>query len=186
MQAGKTMPFYLLYCSINGKFPLDERLESKALAQIHKRFLSCLENNFYEGDGLLWMNTGKDCLFLIPPGAKYIDSAVKACMDMTISAPQIALETLGVPFPVNFIFALHYGSVSYKPPGKTGTVVSDAVNFIFHLGAKRAEGGRLTVSGEIPDKSVPQSLHDCFIPAGEFEGRKIWHSKKFVYAKPWV
>ncbi|MCL1959352.1 MAG: hypothetical protein FWF68_07095 [Spirochaetes bacterium] len=186
MQSGKDMPFYLLYCSIHGNNQLDVRLDAKTLALVYKRFISCLDDNFLSGDGLLWMNSGKDCLFLVPPKAKHIEAAIKSCMNMIISTPLIVLESLAVTFPLDFVFALHYGSVSYKPPGKTGTIVSDAINFIFHLGTKKAEPGRLTISGELPDKTIPQSLQDCFLPAGEFEGRKIWHTKKFSYAKPWL
>jgi len=186
IRAGKDMPFYLLYCCIHGNNQLDARLDTKTIAQLHKRFLSYLDNNFIEGDGLLWMNSGKDCLFLIPPRVKNIETSIKKCIDMIISTPLIVLESLAVSFPLNFIFALHYGSISYNPPGKTGTIVSDAINFIFHLGTKKAQPGRLTVSGELPDKTIPQSLHDCFVSAGEFEGRGIWHTKRFTYAKSWL
>jgi hypothetical protein len=185
MQTGKAMPFYLMYCSLEGKIPLDDRLEDKVIAQIHLRFLYCLEDNFYEGEGLLWMNSGRDCLFLIPPKAKCAEAAVKACINMIVSSPVIVLESLGLKFPANFIFALHYGSVNYKPPGKTGTVVSEAINFIFHLGTKKAEPGRLTISGSLPDKTIPQTLHDSFVSAGKFEDHNVWHTKKFSYSKPW-
>jgi len=185
MTTGKTMPFYLLYCALQGKISLDSRLNDKTLNIIHKRFLSLLSAYMDAGDGLLWMNTGRDCLFLFPPRAKCAEAAIKACLRMIVSAPLYVLETFGVTIPANFIFAMHYGTVSYKPPGKTGTVVSDAVNSIFHLGAKKSEPGRLTISGELPDVSVPASLQDLFVPAGEYEGRKIWHTKKFNYAKPW-
>jgi hypothetical protein len=186
MPVGKAASFYLLYCCVQGKVPLDAKLDEKTFAIIHKRFISLLDDNFEKGNGLFWMNSGKDCLFLIPPIAKCAEAAIKACVGMIASAPLIIMETLDFKFPVNFVFALHYGSLSYKPPGHTGTIVSDAVNFIFHLGAKRAEPGRLTISGELPDNTIPKSLEDCFISAGEFEDRKIWHTKKFVYAKPWV
>jgi hypothetical protein len=186
IEAGKTMSSYLLYCSLQGKIPLDSRLDEKTIAQIHKRFLSHLEDHLQESDGLLWMNTGKDCLFLIPPRAKCAEEAIKACVGMVVSAPQIVLETLAIKIPANIIFALHYGSITYKQPGKTGTVVSDAINFVFHLGAKKAEPGRLTLSGELPDVTVPKSMQDLFAAAGEFEGRKVWHTKKFSYAKPWM
>jgi hypothetical protein len=185
MTAGKVMPFYLLYCSLQGKTALDARLDDKMLNQIHKRFLSLLSGYLQAGDGLLWINTGRDCLFLIPPRAKCAEAAIKACINMIVSAPLFVLETLGITIPANFIFAMHYGSVTYKPPGKTGTVVSDAVNSIFHLGAKKSEPGRLTISGELPDISIPESLQDMFVSAGEYEGRKIWHTKKFNYSKPW-
>jgi hypothetical protein len=183
--AGKVMPFYLLYCSLQGKTALDSRLDDKTIAIIHKRFLSLLSGYMREGDGLLWMNTGRDCLFLFPPRVKCAEAAIKACIGMIVSAPLFVLETFGVSIPANFIFAMHYGTVTYKPPGKTGTIVSDAVNSIFHLGAKKSEPGRLTISGELPDVSIPASLRDLFIPAGEYEGRKIWHTRKFCYAKTW-
>jgi len=186
MEVGKSMPFYLLYCSLHGKVALDSRLDDKTIAQIHRNFLSHLDENMEESDGLLWMNTGKDCLFLIPPRAKCAEEAIKACVGMVVSAPLIVLETLAITIPSNIVFALHYGVISYKQPGKTGTIISDAVNFIFHLGAKKAEPGRLTISGDLPDVTVPENLQDLFIPAGEYEGRKIWHTKKFSYAKPWM
>jgi hypothetical protein len=186
MEAGKSMPFYLLYCSLQGKVALDSRLDEKTIAQIHKRFLSHLDDNLQESDGLLWMNTGKDCLFLIPPRAKCAEEAIKACVGMVVSAPLIVLETLAIAIPSNIVFALHYGVISYKQPGKTGTIISDAVNFIFHLGAKKAEPGRLTISGDLPDVTVPKNLQDLFIPAGEYEGRRIWQTKKFSYVKPWM
>lgn len=183
MQAGKTMPFYLLYCCLQGKVQLDLRLGEKLFAQIHQRFINHLARNFLEEEGLAWMNSGKDCLFLFPPKAKCGEGAIKSCIKLLVSAPLIMLETLNLDLPAGFVFALHYGSLSYSPPGYTGTVVSDAVNFIFHLGAKKAQAGRLTLSGELPDGAIPRALEDCFVAAGEFEGRKIWHTKKFVYAK---
>ena len=186
MQAGKVKPFYLLYCSLQAKMALNSRLGESAYAQLHQRLLAYLHQNFVEAEGLIWMDSGKDCLFLLPPKAKNAETAVEACLRVIVSAPLVVMETLGISIPANIIFALHYGSVNYSPPGKTGTVVSDAVNYIFHLGAKKAEPGRLTISGELPDGTVPQTLEDYFVSAGDFEGRKIWHTKKFAYVKPWL
>jgi len=186
MEAGKVMPFYLLYCTLQGKIALDVRLGEKVLAQVNARFQSYLAGLFKEIGGLLWMKTTNDCLFLIPPKVECAETVVRECMEMAIASPLVVLETLGVTIPVNFIFALHYGSVAYKPPGKTGTVVSDAVNAVFHLGAKKAEPGCLTVSDALPDVSIPKRAQDLFVPCGEFEGRKIWQTKKFGYLKTWV
>ncbi|MDR2965987.1 MAG: hypothetical protein LBU88_09450 [Treponema sp.] len=186
MQPGMSMPFYLLYCSVEGKTSLDSRFNEKIVAAIHKRFIEFLQDNLDDSDSLLWMNSGRDCLFLVPPKQKCIELAIKACFNMLVSAPLFTLEYLDLTLPVNFIFALHYGTINYKPPGKTGTVVSDAINFVFHLGTKKAELGRLTLSGELPGVSVPKQIQDCFISSKDFEGRKIWQSKKFEYPKNWV
>ena len=186
MQSVKALPFYLLYCSLQGKTALDMRLQEKALANVYRKFHSILTNNFKEGDAQLWMDSGKDCLFLLPPKSQCVSSVIGACISLILAAPQIVMESFGLNIPANFIFALHYGMINYKPPGKTGTVVSDAVNSIFHLGSRKAEAGRLTVTGDLPDASIPAVLQDMFSPCGEFEGRKIWHSKKFFYAKQWM
>jgi hypothetical protein len=184
--AGRTIPTYLLYASLQGKTAINTRLGESAYTQLYKRLLAFLHKNFQEAEGLLWMETGKDCLFLIPPKAKCAEAAVTACIRMLISAPQIAIESLNLNIPVSFVFALHYGNISFKPPGKTGTVISDAVNFIFHLGVKRAEIGRLTVSDEIPDVSIPEALDDLFVKAGDFEARLLRHTKKFSYPQAWI
>jgi hypothetical protein len=186
MTSGKTMPFYLLYCNLQGKTSLDTRLVENDIVKIHKRLCNYLTNIFSQGEGLLWMDSGKDCLFLFPPKAKCAEFAIESCIRAIISAPLITLETLAIPLPANFVFALHYGQINYKPPGKTGTVVSDAVNTIFHLGTKKAESGRLTFTDEIPDGSIPKTLLDCFAPTGAYEGKNIWHSRNFIYEKPWA
>ena len=186
IESGKTMPFYLLYCSLQGKTALDVRLGDKVLAHVNTRFQTFLANSFRKSEGLLWMKTANDCLFLIPPKLKNIEEVIKECINMIISSPLIVLETIGITIPVNFIFAIHYGSVTYKPPGKTGTVVSDAVNAVFHLGAKKAEPGRLTISNSLPGVSIPNKLQDLFLPCGAFEGRSIWQTKKFGYVKTWL
>jgi class 3 adenylate cyclase len=184
--AGENIQAYLLYASLQGKTAISTRLGEAAYEQLYRKLLTFLRGHFQSAEGLLWMETGKDCLFLVPPKAKCVEMAIVSCLRILISAPQIAIETLNLSIPVNFVFGLHYGSVTYKPPGKTGTVVSDAVNFIFHLGTKQAEPGRLTVSDEVPDPTISSRLEDLFVKAGEFEGRQLVHTRKFSYLQPWL
>lgn len=186
IRTGTNAPFYLLYCSLQGNVKLDARFGDKGFAQIYQKFIVLLNRKFQGGDGLCWMNTGKDCVFLLPAKAKNVTAVVETCIRMIVSAPLFVMEALNLTIPVNFVFALHYGTLKYLPPGKTGTVVSDAVNFIFHLGNRKAESGRITISSDVPDGSVPKIFEDFFVPAGEFESRRIWHTKKFSYAKPWL
>jgi hypothetical protein len=186
ISSGQNIPVYLLYAAVHGKTALSTRVGEAAYDQFYRKLLAILYKNFQPAEGLLWMETGRDCLFLIPPKAKCAETAVVSCLRMLISAPQITIENLGITVPLNFIFALHYGSVTYRPPGKTGTVVSDAVNFVFHLGTKRAEIGRLTVSDETPDVTISPKLQDLFVKAGEFEGRRLIHTRKFSYLQPWL
>jgi hypothetical protein len=91
------------------------------------------------------------------------------------------MEKLGLTNPVEFTFALHYGQTTFQAPGKTGAVISESVNYIFHLGIKRANPGRLTISKDMPEEVLPDGLRDFFMDVEEFEGISIRHSRRFIY-----
>jgi hypothetical protein len=100
-----------------------------------------------------------------------------------MSQPLIIAEKFGlINFSAEFVFALHYGKTPFKAPGKTGTIISEAVNFIFHLGTKFAKPSRLSISEDVPADIIPDQLKDMFVNAGTFEDSKIIHSKKFTYS----
>jgi hypothetical protein len=184
--AGSRVNVYLLYVSLQGKTSLQSRVGEASYKQLYKYFLGYLNRNLHDAEALQWMDTGKDCLFIIPPREAYANTAIASCLRILLSAPLVSVETFGLSIPVNFVFALHYGAITYQPPGKTGTIISDAVNFIFHLGAKKAELGRITISGETPNSTIPKKLLDNFVPAGNFEGRDLLQSRKFSYTKSWI
>jgi hypothetical protein len=180
VKAGTSAPFFFLFVSAEGgKGGLRGALGEAAFTSLRNRLRLLLQRRFEPSCALLWMETESNALLLIPPRASLIKEAVVSSLKILMAAPAVGLEILGLNFPVRFTFALHYGKTVYHGPGKTGTVVSDAVNFIFHLGTKRAEAGRLTVSGETPAEAIPEGLEDVFVRAGEFEGRPLVHSRRF-------
>jgi hypothetical protein len=114
---------------------------------------------------------------------KNAKTAITACLKILISVPLIISEKFGlVNVSADFVFALHYGKTPFKAPGKTGTVISEAVNFIFHLGTKFSKSGRLSISEAVPNEIIPEQIKDMFVDAGTFEDSKILHSKKFIYS----
>jgi hypothetical protein len=141
-----------------------------------------LQQNLQDSRALLWMETESNYLFLIPPRAVYGKAAVEASLKMILGGPLTGIEKLDLSIPVDFTFALHYGKTIFRAPGKTGTVVADAVNYIFHLGSKQAEPGRLTISGHVPEEAVPEGLADLFTHGGTYEGIAIRHSRRFTYS----
>jgi hypothetical protein len=183
IRAGTTAEFFFLFVSFSGKTNLRPRLGEAAYSAAKNRLRDTLQQNLQDSRALLWMETEFEYLFLLPPQVSCGKAAVESCLRMILDSPLIGIEKLGLPIPVNFIFALHYGKTIFRAPGKTGTVVSDAVNYIFHLGAKHAEPDRLTISAGANDKAVPKGLNDLFTAAGIFEGIPIRHSRRFVYAR---
>jgi hypothetical protein len=180
LKAGAAAPFFFLFVSAEGgKGGLRNALGEAAFTGVRNRLRLFLRQQFEPSGAQLWIETESAALLLVPPRAPLIQQAVVAALKILMAAPAAGFENLGLPFPARFTFALHYGKTAYHEPGKTGTLVSDAVNFIFHLGTRRAEPGRLTLSGETPAQAIPQALTDMFVRAGEFEGRPLVHSRLF-------
>jgi hypothetical protein len=181
IQSGETQAFFFLFVGLKGETNLRSRLGEKSYTVLRGRLKNYLQQLFQGPDSLPWMESDTNNLLLVPSKIANIQAAVSACFSLLLNAPLVNYEALGiVSFPVEFTLALHYGKTEFKAPGKTGTVVSDAVNFIFHLGCKRAEPGRLTVSDAVPEEALPEGMRDLFVPAGEYEGRTLIHSRRFV------
>jgi len=179
VRAGAVHPFCFLYVAASAQTNLKTRLGEAGYVAFRDRLRHQVQQGLAEADSLLWIETESSALYLVPPYAKNAAVATESCLRMLLGSPLLGYERLGLPFPIELTFAMHYGSAEFQPPGKTGTIVSDAVNFSYHLGVKRAEPGRLTISGEIAGLAVPRPLTDLFVPAGTFEGRPILHSRRF-------
>jgi hypothetical protein len=184
MRTGTVAPFFFLYVALSsGNDNIRTRLGEKAFTTVRNRLRDYLQQRFQEASALLWMESESTFLFLVPPRANYGKAALAAGLKIILAAPLIGIENLGLSIPVNFTLALHYGKTPFQAPGKTGTVVSDAVNFVFHLGSKYAEPDRLSISSEIPDEVIPPGLRGLFAAAGEYEGFAVRHSRRFTYSR---
>ena len=181
IRTGSEGSFFFLFISIKGAASLRTMLGENTFSFVRNKLREILNQELSEADALLWMETETNSLFLVPPKQASGMAAIEAALKMALNSRLIAIEKLGLSIPVDFTFAFHYGKTLFQAPGKTGTVISESVNYIFHLGLKKAEAGRLTISGDVPEEALPDGLKDLFIPAGAFEGIPISHSKRVVY-----
>jgi len=181
IRAGTEGAFFFLFVSLAGKANLRSALGEKAFSTVKIRFREILQQGLLDVDALLWMETEHNLLFLVPPRQANGKAAIEAALKMLLNSRLIVVEKLELSIPVELTFALHYGQTLFQAPGKTGGVISETVNYIFHLGAKKAEAGRLTVSGDVPEEAIPKGLKDLFIPVGAFQGIPIQHSRRFIY-----
>jgi hypothetical protein len=155
-------------------------LGEAAFDVMKNRLRDVLQQALREAGALLWMETETNCLFLVPPQASSGKAAVEGALKLIANSHFTAIEKLGLAVPVELTCALHYGKTVFHAPGKTGAVISDAVNYIFHLGAKHAEKGRLTISGDVPAEVRGGGLADLFSAAGVYEEIPIEHSRRFI------
>jgi len=159
---------------------LNEDWKSKSGREHLDRVTSSLEANVQRivsaGGGRIWMWAEYGGLALFPfngKGCEAILTSFRMMLNRTIiSAEDFEFDTL-----LSFRIALHIGNTVYRPRGKTGTIISDSVNFIFHLGHQFAEPGGLYLSGSVYPY-IPHGLESSFIDCGNFEGNRIYRMKK--------
>jgi len=180
IRPGATEPFFFLFVSLTGKSNLRSLVGETVFYTVKNRLREMLLQSLREADALLWMEAEETSLFLVPPRAANCRAAIEAALKMILNTHLISMEKLSLNVPVEFTFALHYGETIFQEPGKTGTVISDAINYIFHLGAKKAESGRLTVSDDVGEEIIAEGLLDIFKPAGVFEGIPIRQTRRFI------
>ena len=181
IRAGTKGAFFFLFVSVSGKSNLRSMIGETAFGVFKKRLRDFLQKNFKEQDALLWIETDESNLFLVPPRSENIHAAIEKALKIIINSRLIGVENLGMSIPVDFTFALHYGNTTFQAPGKTGAIISESVNFVFHLGSKKAEAGRLTISDAVPEEAIPKGFLDLFRSAGVLEGIHIRHSRRFVH-----
>ena len=128
---------------------------------------------------LLWMQSEGCLLYLVPVEGSRPESMIEALLRLFMDLPLIAIERFALPVSFPLVCAIHRGELPFVPPGATASLVSEPVNFIFHLGAKRAEPGRITLSVDA-QAAIPATLEDLFMAMGSFEGRDILASRRFL------
>jgi len=181
IRAGTQEFFFFLFVGVAGKPNLHSLVGEAAFNVIMNRVRDVLRQSLREADALLWMETEETSLFLIPPRLPNCRAAIEAALKLILNCRLIAMEKLGLKVPVEFTIALHYGKTVFEAPGETGDIISEPVNYIFHLGAKKAEPGRLTISDDVGKGAIPEGILNIFKPAGIYEGIPIYHSRRFIY-----
>ena len=177
LEEGAEVSVRFCYAAIGDQKGLVERIGDKRLDKLKEDFAAFLEPWSKECGGLLWIKESLGCLVLFPPQDEGLNP-VLAAFRLLLDRALIGYEIFKLEVPITFRFAFHSGRTMWRKPGATGSVVSEDVNFVFHLGMKAAGDGYILASADA-EKAVPQSLRDFFSAAGDFESRALLASRKF-------
>ncbi len=180
---GQTYEFCFLFVGIDFSSDMKSRLGEAGYKEWLSRFHYVLQYYLADAAPRLWIETEAGMLYLLPPLKKTVEAGIEGALRMLVSSPLIAYEKLRLPFFTDFIFALHIGSTEYAPKGSTGSIVSEAINFIYHLGQRKSDKGRITVSEEVYTLLENEKLKEFFVPHGSFEDHTLFHSKRFSFGK---
>ncbi|MDP3177981.1 MAG: hypothetical protein Q8M76_08760 [Spirochaetaceae bacterium] len=177
LEEGSETRVRFCYAALGDQRGLLERIGEKRLFKLREDFAAFLEPWAKECGGLAWIRETSGSLVLFPPADEGMNP-VLAAFRLLLDRALIGYEVFRLEIPLTFRFAFHEGRTMWRPPGSTGTLVSEDVNFVFHLGMKAAGDGAIVASSDCT-RFIPPFLGDLFSPAGDFEGKSILASRRF-------
>ena len=142
-------------------------------AELFRQFI---ETQLRGSGGKMWMWSDFGGVILFPFDGKkcpVIEPLFRLVLNRTLFSAEESLATTALSFRA----AVHIGPTRFRDRGETGKIVSDSVNFIFHLGQKRAQPGCAYVTREVRDL-FPAHIADFFDGDGSYEGRDLFVMKR--------
>jgi hypothetical protein len=150
---------------------LRTRLGEQRFARFKAAVLGVVNSIIQEHGGLLWISDDQSFLALFPPepASQLVVSAMRVLANMRL----ISYEQLRLEQEVGFLhFCLRRCELPWQKPGQTGTVVSDALNYMYHLGRKFTPPCAIDLVDDLAETLEPR-LKAFFSGVGSFENRPI-------------
>lgn len=130
-------------------------------------------------DGKIWRWDDPAGLVVFPFNGKSCD-AIMASFKMIRDRILLSVEICTSPQMLDLTIILHLGNMVYKPVGKTGTTISDSINFVFHASEFLSPKGRFYISDPL-FSFIPEGIRDLFRQVNMFEGRDMKMMKAMKY-----
>lgn len=175
IKEGKEYTFCMMYFELDNQAELKKNASDRQVKERSKIVHDFLERAVAPLNGRVWIWSGFGGLALIPFDGQKCE-AVLAAVRMRINHTIISLEQCRLGLTVSYRIALHLGNTVYRTRGETGTIISDSINSLYHLGQKFARPGDLLLTEEM-ERFIPSGIKDLFVNTGVYEGRCIY---KFV------
>jgi class 3 adenylate cyclase len=175
---GRTYPFFFLFLEVDDAEDMKRRYGAELLARALETFRAFIERSVSLYGGKIWTWAGFGGIALFP----YADgnfAPLVCAMRVLLWLPFYDVEESPLPNSLRFRMALSSGPMTYREK-KTGAVISDALNSVFHLGQRFTEPGSFSMTADV-HKMAPDCLKSFCVPSGVFEGRKIFRMHTPVY-----
>lgn len=169
---GEVYTFVMLYAGIDQAGDLRRKSSEGFLTSLRRSFSTMLEREFGEYGARVWMWKEDEGLLLMPFDGRTVDAVVPA-LRLVLNRWIVNAEEFSQFGELSWRLALHLGNTTYRSTGRTGAIVSESVNFLFHLGAKFVEPGGLAVT-DTCHPYVPDGVRPLLNHRGEFESIHIY------------
>ncbi len=177
IKQGQEYTFYFLFIELDNKNAL-KGLAPELQSDITETFRRYVEETIAPMNGRIWMWMNFGGLVLFPYNGKQCD-VIEAALRLMVNLNLMSAESIQLDINLSYRIAMHVGNTVYKSKGDTGSIVSDSINSVFHLGQKYTEPNNFFLTDDI-FMLIPSRLMNYYVPAGEYEGRNIFRLKHIL------
>jgi hypothetical protein len=175
LQEDEDYTFSLLFMEIDGGEDLERRFGAANLTEALASFRTYVDRSVAPFGGRTWIWSRFGGIVLFPFDGRH-EQAAPCGLSMILYKHLYDIEESRFPHFVSWRMAAHLGEVPWRERA-TGTLVSDTLNSVFHLGQQFAPAGSFVVSDDVR-ALAGEPLRTFFLPAGSYEGRRIWRMRR--------
>jgi hypothetical protein len=175
LREGEEYTFSLLFIELDGAEDLELRFGATNLTEALASFRAYVERSAAPFGGRTWIWSRFGGIVLFPFDGKR-EQAAPCGLSMTLYKYLYDIEESRFPHFVSWRMAAHLGEVVWRERA-TGTLVSETLNSVFHLGQQFAPAGSFHVTDDIRELAGGP-MRKFFVPAGQYEGRRIWRMRR--------
>ena len=175
IREGEEYTFSLLFIELDGAEDLELRFGAANLTEALASFRAYVERSAAPFGGRTWIWSRFGGIVLFPFDGRR-EQAAPCGLSMTLYKYLYDIEESRFPHFVSWRMAAHLGEVAWRERA-TGTLVSETLNSVFHLGQQFVPAGQFHVT-EAVRELAGEPMRRFFVPAGQFEGRRIWRMRR--------
>ncbi len=180
VSAGREYTFYLMFIELDGKEEMERKYGMRNLGIALSSFRSYIESSVKPYQGRIWIWASFGGLILFPFDGRECP-VLSGLFRLVMFKHLYDIEESSFPNFLSYRLALHLDNLVYSERN-VGSVVSDGLNSVFHLGQRFARPGGFYLTEEAL-RFGPPVLKPFFLEAGEFEGRRILRMRQPVHRR---
>jgi hypothetical protein len=168
---GSEYRFVMLYAGVDPITGKHRESTDRATHDSRTAFKDLVSRYVAPIGGRVYMWKEEEGILLFPYHEENTEPA-NSCFRMMLNKVILNADHLSRLAPVTWRLALHVGSTTYRSSGDTATVVSEAVNHLFHIGSGMPKDS-FYVTGDAL-LLVPDGLRPFFVSEGSFEQSRMY------------
>ena len=180
LRSGRSYEFTVMSLDIVGNSKLVKKYGSRAMEKLYYQFRMFLVRKVSQYDGRFWGYAGDGCLIAFT-FKHHADRAVKCAVDIQLTMPLFNIDSV-IPIEDHLTLRMAMDTGRIRFMAKTGTIVSEVINYAAHLEKSGTEPGGVSISDKTA-QSLNSRVLTMFEEKHPFEGRvyyatsgKIEHS----------